>query len=216
MMTTLVSRCFVGSMIFRSQSTSTKTPSSSPVVIVGGGPVGLYMHLLLRLQNVESIVIERAHQTPSYDHPRAHVLHTRTMELMRAVGLEERIRAAAPPPEQWRHFRYCESLTGRDLGVVDHFAGDTARQLEEASPTSGICHLSQPKLESILHEEILAQAEARGAGDSGLLYGRRVVGVTQEAGKVTSSGALVTASSFLDPLLTLPWLEPPVGGEGRD
>jgi len=157
-----------------------KTPASVPVAIVGGGPVGLYTHLLLKRLGVESVLLERAGKTPANEHPRAHVLHTRTMELMRQVGIEQDIYDAAPPHDEWRHFRYCESVIGPDLGVVDHFLGESAKRLAAASPTQGISHLSQPKLESIIHDAILRQD---GSGD-GLLYGRQVVDATQNNGQV--------------------------------
>ena len=168
-------------------------PTSVPVAIVGGGPVGLYTAALLRRMGIQSLVLERASQTPAYEHPRAHVLHTRTMELMREMGLEKAIHEAAPPPEQWRHFRYCESITGRDLGVVDHFTLAAARNLSDASP-SKLCHLSQPKLERILHGELCRTSDA--TGDMEILYGHQVTAVTQQDSKVVLDVNAATGSTF--------------------
>lgn len=175
-----------GGRLARLSSTARCNSTAVPVCIVGGGPVGLYAATLLNQHGIQSIVIERAAQTPAYNHPRAHVLNTRTMELMRELGLDAQIHATAPPREQWRHFRYCESITGRDLGdlgAVDHFAGETARNLEAASPV-GISHLSQPRLEEILHSSLLRDQQQADGGAS-ILYGHQVVNVTQDNDSVT-------------------------------
>jgi hypothetical protein len=81
-----------------------------PVLIVGAGPVGTYLSILLSKFGIESAIVERAARggDASEDpqaHPRAHVLNTRTMELMRFIGLEETIHSEMPPQDQWRHFR---------------------------------------------------------------------------------------------------------------
>lgn len=44
------------------------------------------------------------------------------MEIFRPLdGLARDIANASPPLDQWRKFVYCESLTGRIFGEVDHF-----------------------------------------------------------------------------------------------
>ncbi len=98
-----------------------------PVAIIGAGPVGLTLSMLLARHGVRSIVLEqRLHAT---EHPQAHFINTRSMEIFREVGgheLEQRIREAAPPLDTWRQFIYCRSLLGpKDealLGVDDHYA----------------------------------------------------------------------------------------------
>ena len=52
----------------------------------------------------------------------AHFINNRTMEVFRPLdGLAAAIANSSPPLEQWRKFVYCESLTGRVFGEVDHF-----------------------------------------------------------------------------------------------
>lgn len=44
------------------------------------------------------------------------------MEVFRPLdGLAAAIANSTPPLDQWRKFVYCESLTGRAFGEVDHF-----------------------------------------------------------------------------------------------
>src|SRR5215472_10653697 len=63
-----------------------------PVLIVGGGPVGLCTSLLLSRFGVPSLLVER-HPATSI-HPRARGLNVRTMELLRTWGLEHEVRGA--------------------------------------------------------------------------------------------------------------------------
>ena len=44
------------------------------------------------------------------------------MQVFRPLdGLAAEVAARSPPLDQWRKFVYCESLTGRVYGEVDHF-----------------------------------------------------------------------------------------------
>jgi 2-polyprenyl-6-methoxyphenol hydroxylase-like FAD-dependent oxidoreductase len=133
-----------------------------PVVIVGGGVVGLSASLFLAQQGVKSLLVER-HPGTSI-HPRARGVNGRTMELMRGLGLEDQVRAAS-------------HKLGPSVGI---YAGQTLVQvLEEKgdggwllrrmrkkgirgqatrkSP-SGPCRCTQDELEPVL----LEAARARG------------------------------------------------------
>ena len=60
-----------------------------PALIVGGGPVGLYASTLLSSYGVPSILAERAQQPgKAKRHPRAHLINSRSMELLRELGVE--------------------------------------------------------------------------------------------------------------------------------
>lgn len=63
-----------------------------PVLIVGGGIVGLSASLFLSRQGVRSLLVER-HAGTSI-HPRSRGVNGRTMELYRELGLDEKVRAA--------------------------------------------------------------------------------------------------------------------------
>ena len=131
-----------------------------PVLIVGGGPVGLYASSLLSSYGVPSLLVERSAQPST--HPRAHLINTRSMELLRELGVEPQVRAQTPPMSEWRHFRYCSTLLGEQIAAQDHMAGSTWAQLQAASPTE-MQHLSQPKLAAILRAEATRRAAESGA-----------------------------------------------------
>lgn len=63
-----------------------------PVLIIGGGIVGLSASLCLSHYGIHSVVIER-HSGTSI-HPRARSVNARTMELYRRLGIENRVREA--------------------------------------------------------------------------------------------------------------------------
>ena len=69
------------------------------------------------------VVLERA--AALTQHPQAHFINHRTMEVLRHVGggLAAAVVRQGPPLDQWRRFVYCESMTGGVLGEVDHFQG---------------------------------------------------------------------------------------------
>lgn len=66
--------------------------STVPVLIVGGGMVGLSASLFLSYHGIQSLLVER-HASTSI-HPRARGLNRRTMELYREIGPDEAVRAA--------------------------------------------------------------------------------------------------------------------------
>jgi 2-polyprenyl-6-methoxyphenol hydroxylase-like FAD-dependent oxidoreductase len=80
-----------------------------PVLIVGAGPAGMSLALLLGRFGVNSLLVERRATTTT--HPKSRGCHARTMEQFRVWGIEERVRQAGLPQESdvacW-----CESLNG--------------------------------------------------------------------------------------------------------
>eukprot|EP00516_Mucochytrium_quahogii_P013807 CAMPEP_0203805594 /NCGR_PEP_ID=MMETSP0100_2-20121128/14329_1 /ASSEMBLY_ACC=CAM_ASM_000210 /TAXON_ID=96639 /ORGANISM=" , Strain NY0313808BC1" /LENGTH=930 /DNA_ID=CAMNT_0050714145 /DNA_START=116 /DNA_END=2910 /DNA_ORIENTATION=+ len=152
-----------GARLFGTTSTPLKDVDhvKYPVLIAGSGPVGMFTSILLSKFGIQSVIVEASSaggdmgtsQSGSivHAHPRAHVLHTRSMELLRDVGLEEKIWAQVPPSEDWRKFRYCPSLLEDDLATMDHFRTPEFKTLCTASP-SRVAQLSQPRLETTLAE----------------------------------------------------------------
>ena len=62
----------------------------NPVLIVGGGLVGLSTAMFLAQQGVGAIVAERLRGASEL--PRAAHFHLRTLELLRTAGIEEQVR----------------------------------------------------------------------------------------------------------------------------
>jgi len=88
----------------------------APVLICGGGPVGLSAAILLARLGVRSVLVERHPSTT--DHPKARGFFTRTMEILLPWGIEASLREHALPSGAFR-FIWVESLTGREIGRVE-------------------------------------------------------------------------------------------------
>ncbi|GAV85453.1 FAD_binding_3 domain-containing protein [Cephalotus follicularis] len=121
-----------------------------PVLIVGAGPVGLFLSILLTKLGVKCAVLEKNKEFSQ--HPQAHFINNRSMEVFRKVdGLAEEIQKSQPPVELWRKFIYCTSLTGSILGSVDHMQPQDFEKI--VSPVS-VAHLSQYKLTGLLLKQL--------------------------------------------------------------
>ncbi|TLY99191.1 MAG: FAD-binding monooxygenase, partial [Gammaproteobacteria bacterium] len=62
----------------------------APVLIAGGGLVGLSAATFLAHQGIRSVTIERLRASSPL--PRAAFFHMRTLEMFRSVGIESRMR----------------------------------------------------------------------------------------------------------------------------
>ncbi|GMH41411.1 hypothetical protein BSKO_09321 [Bryopsis sp. KO-2023] len=141
----------------------------SDVIVVGAGPAGLTLASLLARFGVSVTVLEKQHELTT--HPQAHFINHRSMEVFRGLdGLAERIVEASPPLEYWRKFVYCESVIGKVLGDVDHFAGQQTALKGDLSPEP-VTHFSQHRLVPLLYDSAV-QAGAR------VLFEKQVVGIS--------------------------------------
>jgi 2-polyprenyl-6-methoxyphenol hydroxylase-like FAD-dependent oxidoreductase len=141
----------------------------TPVVIAGGGLVGLSTAMFLARHGVASVAVERLREGSLL--PRAAHFHVRTLELFRAAGIEESVKERSAQ----------EFLPEGAIVAMDSLAG---RKLADIIPSINIgvddtlspCRrlfLTQPGLEPILRR----QAHAGGAA---ILEGHEVVGVEQD------------------------------------
>lgn len=103
-----------------------------PVLIVGGGLIGLSTSLFLAWHGVSSVLVEK-HPAPARL-PRARGYNARTMELFRTLGLEETIRVARAPTADNRGIVRVASLVGRELARL---ADGGQTDLSAFSPASG-------------------------------------------------------------------------------
>ncbi|MFC3908851.1 FAD-dependent monooxygenase [Legionella dresdenensis] len=113
------------------------------VMIVGAGPVGLSMAIGLARQGIECIIVEKHPSTTN--HPKARGINIRTMEILRAWGVEKAVRQYQLPAEAHR-FIWLESLQGKELTRVI-----AKPQPENISPTT-MAMISQDWVEQELLE----------------------------------------------------------------
>lgn len=151
-----------------------------PVLIAGGGTVGLSAALFLAHHGVAPLVVERQ-DGPSI-HPRATGVGQRTMELFREVGIEEAVNAAAVDmPAGSLGKISAETLTRADLAGMARTTPPRTRseRFGGVSPAAlrGIC--AQDRLDPVL----LRAATERGAA---VRHSSRLVSFEPDADGVTA------------------------------
>jgi putative polyketide hydroxylase len=127
-----------------------------PVLVAGAGPAGLAAAVEVARRGVGCLVVERRPQPST--HPRATVVSTRSMELLRAMGLEERI-ADGGVEVEWRMWA-CETLSRAGDGTAVEVGLPTKAQAAVISPTGPLC-APQPHLEAVLREHLASFPSAR-------------------------------------------------------
>jgi len=144
-----------------------------PVLLAGGGLIGLSTAMFLAQHGIPSLAVER--QRGGSPLPRAAFFHMRTLEMFRNAGIEQQVRE-----QSFREFEpegalvIMDTLSGRKLA-------DIIPSLNEGVDALSPCRrlfVSQPGLEPILRR----RAEAAGAK---VLEGHEAVGVDQDADGVT-------------------------------
>lgn len=118
-----------------------------PVIIVGGGPVGLSMALALARQNVDSLVIERHPSTSN--HPKARGANIRTMELFRQWGNATELLKWELPKEA-RRIIWAKSLQGEEITRIS--MDDSNSDFD--SPTQASL-VAQDRIEESLYHSLL-------------------------------------------------------------
>src|SRR5690242_17207751 len=157
---------------------NTMSDETTPVLIVGGGPVGLSAALFLGHQGVSSILVER-HPGTSL-HPRAKGTNMRTMELFRSLNLEKAIRHAGAFLTESNIWLYVETLAGKELRRVSRRSlFELPENLQQLSPTSWVL-CAQNQLEPVLVEAALRQG-------NDLRFGHKLVSLEQDSTGVTAS-----------------------------
>jgi putative polyketide hydroxylase len=126
-----------------------------PVLIVGGGPVGLTASLLLSRQGVRSLLAERHAGTAV--HPKARGINARTMEMYRQCGAETAIREAGLAPERSGLIVWTHTLSGEE--IERRIPWRSGPQAMAVSPVRN-CLCAQDDLEPVLRD--LAQQQAQG------------------------------------------------------
>ncbi|MFM0281292.1 FAD-dependent oxidoreductase [Paraburkholderia sediminicola] len=104
---------------------------SVPVLIVGGGPVGLAMAIELGWRDIDCLVLEEG--DGSVDHPRLGAIMTRTLEFARRWGIADRIYNCGFNNDYKLDVVYCTSMTGHLL-ARDEFPSCSKLEPPQQSP----------------------------------------------------------------------------------
>jgi len=156
------------------------TEINVPILIVGGGPVGLLGAQLLGRQGLKVLLVEK--YPTRLEAPKAHALNPRSLEICAAAGLSmDAIHAVATPTEEGRYVRFVETLSKPDIGVMAYERQDEA--VREVTPWP-LINIEQPRFEAVLEAAVANQPTVevrKGMVWSWLLTARRPFGLDLES-----------------------------------
>ena len=127
------------------------------MLVVGAGPAGLSMAILLRRLGLDAMVVER--RGGVNPHPRARSVNVRTAEIMRQWGVLDDIEAVSLPLPWTEQFVYCETLAGTEIGRVTTGVQPVVGGVE-LSPAPWLL-TSQDRIEEILLRHLLDHPQNR-------------------------------------------------------
>lgn len=136
------------------------TDTSTPVLIVGAGPVGLTLACDLAWRGIDVLVVEKRARGEPPD-PKCNHVAARTLEVFRRLGVIEKVRNAGLPEDYPHAAAYRTTFAGIELSRVhipcrrDRFTDMTGA--DSHWPTPELPHrINQLFLEPILFEHVAA------------------------------------------------------------
>jgi 2-polyprenyl-6-methoxyphenol hydroxylase-like FAD-dependent oxidoreductase len=160
----------------------------TPVLIVGGGPVGLTLALDLAKRGTRSILIERDAGTAIELLAKAGTLNERSMEYARWLGISDAIINVGFPDDHPRDTVYCTSLNGFVLGR-DPMPSTQEREAPPQTPEM------LRKCPQHLFDPLLAAAVAE-RGLTTVMYSSEFVSLSQDSDGVTCELRQVDGSAL--------------------
>jgi len=107
---------------------------SPPIVIIGGGPVGMMVAMNLAVLGVRSVVVNT--ETDTRFHPKGSTQNARTMEHYRRLGLTPAIRRVGLPAEHPTDVGYFTTLNGREIARLPMLSeAEKMRRVKQAPVT---------------------------------------------------------------------------------
>ncbi|MEO1082577.1 MAG: FAD-dependent monooxygenase, partial [Pseudomonadota bacterium] len=98
----------------------------TPVLIAGGGPVGLVLALALDRHGIDAILVERNLTTTR--HPKMDITSGRSMEIFRHLGVADALREVAVPGDHKLSVVWVDKPDGELLARFDYPSVDDARK----------------------------------------------------------------------------------------
>ena len=161
-----------------------KHPLDTPVLIVGGGPVGMTMALCLAQRGIASYLVELRTAETLPDVKCNHI-SARSMELFRSLGISQDLRAAGLPDNYPHDVSYRTSTLGEEIARI-HIPGRNTRLTDHSGPdghwpTPEPPHrINQRYIEPILRRHVQKQSLIT------CLFRHQVVSFTQDEQQVAA------------------------------
>src|SRR5215831_4681292 len=137
-----------------------------PVLIAGGGPVGMTLACELSRRGIECMLVERNATTTRY--PKMDITNARSMELFRRLALVDALRSVAVPEDNNFDVSWVTSFTGHELHRFRYpSVNEWRRRIREnndgSMPAEAPMRVSQVEIEPVLQRAVqaLPAVEAR-------------------------------------------------------
>jgi 2-polyprenyl-6-methoxyphenol hydroxylase-like FAD-dependent oxidoreductase len=129
-----------------------------PVVVIGGGPVGLTLAMELARRGIETLILEKRERF-ELPEPRCNHVSARSMEIFRELGLADAIRASGMPDDHPHDVVYATRFAGYELSRLPiPSPGELRRNGNEAPdswPTAEPPHrINQTFLEPVMWNRV--------------------------------------------------------------
>jgi 2-polyprenyl-6-methoxyphenol hydroxylase-like FAD-dependent oxidoreductase len=158
-----------------------------PVLISGGGPVGLVLAIALSRLGVRSIVVNDRKDTTR--HPKLDVVNCRSMELFRQLGLSEKIRAAGNPLYANQYCSIAASASGPYFSIMSnrHLLYQSVEQGNAVirKTSDGTLPLEPMQRISQMHLEPVLLAEAQADPNIEVRFGWKLIDFDEDATGIT-------------------------------
>lgn len=128
--------------------------TETQVLIVGGGGAGLTASVLLGQQGIDSYLVERHPGTSLV--PKAHIIHCRSLEILRQMELDETVREEGVDPKNFTHTSWYTSLGGDEpwdrklLATIPSWSYSTLAPHYAKVTASPMTNLPQHLLEPVI------------------------------------------------------------------
>ena len=160
------------------------THDMTPVLISGGGPVGLVLSIELAWRGVPSIVLNTEPTTAV--HPQGNTHNSRTMEHYRRLGIADRVRAVGLPPEFTTDISYLTRFTGHEFARIPMpSSAEKQRRIAEQDMSFLTPEPIHRSSQFYVEPELFAHAETLDGID--LRFGWELIDFTQYADRVEST-----------------------------
>lgn len=148
----------------------------TPVLIAGGGPVGLAMAIELGWRGIGCVLVDEG--DGELVHPRTGLIAIRTMEMLRRYGLAQRMRACGFPDDYALSMVFCTALNGLLLARAPYPS-------MRAAPTPPETPEKKQRCPQIWMQPILADA-VRANPHAALRLGHRLESFEDNGSNVTA------------------------------
>jgi 2-polyprenyl-6-methoxyphenol hydroxylase-like FAD-dependent oxidoreductase len=161
---------------------TTNDMKNTPVVIAGGGPVGLMLALYLDLYGVRSVIFNSEPQVRR--HPKGSTHNSRTMEHHRQLGIAPRVRDLCLPINRPTDVSYYTRLTGWELSRIPMPSEAEKRRAVAASASTD--QIPEPLLRANqMYIEAFLLEHARTRPNITIRFGWSVTGFQEDNDGVT-------------------------------